>query len=130
MTWILALANYLEAAPSQGTKASNLFIGIMPSNPNLVISLTQYAGDVVETQASGIQLHRPSLQVRVRGVAEDYATPLARITAIQNKLAAVSNQTLSGIYFLRVRPITSIIAIGQDENLKYEFTCNFEVLYA
>lgn len=130
MSWILAIANYLEAAPSQGTKATDLFIGIMPSNTNLVISLTQYGGDIIETQATGIQLNRPSLQVKVRGVAEDYATPLARITAIQNKLAAVSNQTLTGIPFLRIRPITSIISLGQDENLRYEFTCNFEVLYA
>lgn len=129
MTWILALANYIEAQ-SLGTKGTNLFIGTLPSIDGLHTVLTQYSGDVVETQSSGIAIHKPSLQVRVHGATEDYATPLARITAIQNALTTISNQTLSGIYFLRVRPISSIISLGQGENLDYGFTCNFEVSYA
>jgi len=83
----------------------------------------------VETQADGIAIHQPSLQVRVHGSPEDYATPLTRIAAIQSLLANVTNETLSGINFLRVRPTTSIISIGQNENLVYDFTCNFEVSY-
>lgn len=128
MTWILALADYLQAE-SLGTKGTNLFIGALPSVDGLGIVLTQYSGQVLETQTSGIAINQPSLQVRVHGDREDYATPLARIEAIQEKLTLISNQTLSGIYFLRVRPITSIIALGQGENLDYEFTCNFEVSY-
>ena len=129
MTWILALADYLESQ-SLGTKGTNLFIGSLPDVDGLGVVLTQYSGQVLETQTSGIAIHQPSLQVRVHGAAEDYATPLARITAIQNALTGITNQTLSGIQFLRVKPITSIIALGQDENLLYDFTCNFEVSYA
>lgn len=131
MNWILALATFLQArSPSLGTTGTNLFIGSLPDVDGLGILLTQYSGDVIETQSSGIAINQPSLQVRVHGASEDYATPLAHITAIQNALTSISNQTLSGIYFLRVRPISSIIALGQDENLTYEFTCNFEVSYA
>jgi hypothetical protein len=128
MSWILALAAYLEAQ-SLGTRGTNLFIGSLPDVDGLGIVLTQYGGEVIETQSTGIAINQPSLQVRVHGNVEDYNTPLVRITAIQTALTTISNQTLSGIYFLRVRPITSIIALGQGENLDYEFTCNFEVSY-
>jgi hypothetical protein len=131
MNWIVALATFLQSrTPSLGTMGTNLFIGAVPPTGILTALLTQYSGQVIETQKSGISIHQPSLQVRVIGVPEDYATPLAHITAIQNALSTISNQTLSGIQFLRVRPITSIISLGSNENLEYEFTCNFEVSYA
>jgi hypothetical protein len=131
MNWILALATFLQTRnPSLGTTGTNLFIGALPDVEGLGIVLTQYSGQVIETQSSGIAINQPSLQVRVHGAAEDYETPLNRITAIQAALSSISNQTLSGIQFLRVRPITTIIALGQGENLDYEFTCNFEVSYA
>lgn len=126
MNFVLALAIYLEAE-SLGTRGTNLFIGALPDVDDLGIVLTQYSGDVIETQASGIAINQPSLQVRVHGASEDYETPLARIKDIQEKLTLISNQTLSGIYFLRVRPISSILALGQGDNLDYEFSCNFEV---
>lgn len=126
MNFVLALAIYLEAE-SLGTRGTNLFIGALPDVDDLGIVLTQYSGDVIETQAAGIAINQPSLQVRVHGASEDYETPLARIKDIQEKLTLISNQTLSGIYFLRVRPISSILALGQGDNLDYEFSCNFEV---
>jgi|TARA_R110000803_G_scaffold141929_2_gene208317 hypothetical protein len=129
MTWILALANYLQSQ-SLGTTGTDLFIGTLPDVSGVGIVLTQYSGQVVETQASGIAIHQPSLQVKVHGASEDYVTPLTRITAIQDAFSTITNETLSGIEFLRVKPITSIIALGQDENLVYDFTCNFEVSYA
>lgn len=128
MTWILALATYLQSQ-SLGTMGSNLFIGAMPDIDGVSTLLTQYAGEVVETQSGGIAIHKPSLQIKVAGDPEDYVTPLTTITNIQNSLTLISNQALSGITFLRVRPITSLIALGQDEQLAYEFTCNFEVSY-
>lgn len=128
MNFVLALADYLQSQ-SLGTKGTDMFIGALPDVNGLGIVLTQYAGQVIETQSTGIALNQPSLQVRVSGASEDYETPLTRITAIQTALTSISNQTLSGILFLRVRPLTSIIALGQGENLSYDFTCNFEVTH-
>lgn len=128
MNFVLALATFLQTrSPSLGTMGTNMFIGSLPDVDGLGIVLTQYSGDVIETQSTGIAINQPSLQVRVHGASEDYEVPLARITAIQAALASISNQTLSGIYFLRVRPISSILALGQGDNLDYEFSCNFEV---
>jgi len=69
------------------------------------------------------------LQVRVAGNAEDYASPRARLIAIQNLLAGVTNQTLSGILFQRIKPSTTILSLGQDDVLSFEFSANFEVTY-
>lgn len=126
MTWITSLADHISTN-SLGTQGSSLFIGQMPDTNVLTALLTEYQGNVIETQSAGIALHQPSLQVLVKGVAEDYATPRARLIAIQSLLAAISNQTLGGIYFLRVRPTSSILSLGQDDRLRWSFSCNFEV---
>jgi hypothetical protein len=102
----------------------------MPDTTTLTTVLTEYDGGVVETHASGIALYQPSLQVRVRGATEDYTTPRARIVAIQTLLSAVTGNTLSGVTFLRIRPLGSINALGQDDRLRWEFTANFEVTIA
>lgn len=129
MSWINSVADYLTSN-SYGTQGTNLFIGQMPDTTTLTAVLTEYDGGVVETHAAGIALYQPSLQVRVRGASEDYTTPRARIIAIQTLLSGVTGNTLSGVTFLRIRPLGSIIALGQDDRLRWEFTANFEVTIA
>jgi hypothetical protein len=129
VSWITSVANYLTSN-SYGTQGTNLFIGQMPDTTSLTTVLTEYDGGVIETNASGIALYQPSLQVRVRGATEDYTTPRARIVAIQTLLSGVTGNSLSGVTFLRIRPLGSIIALGQDDRLRWEFTANFEVTIA
>jgi hypothetical protein len=100
----------------------------MPDTDVLTSVLAEYEGDVIETNATGIAIYRPSLQVRVRGASEDYESPRARIVAIQTLLSAISNQTVNSVGFLRVRPTSSILSLGQDERLRWSFSVNFEVL--
>jgi len=129
VSWITSVADYLTSN-SYGTQGTNLFIGQMPDTTSLTTVLTEYDGGVIETNASGIALYQPSLQVRVRGATEDYTTPRARIVAIQTLLSGVTGNTLSGVTFLRIRPLGSIISLGQDDRLRWEFTASFEVTIA
>jgi hypothetical protein len=129
MTWVKDIADHLTTN-SLGTQGTNLFIGFMPDTETLVTLLSEYDGTVNETFAAGIALSQPSLQVRVRGAAEDYTTPRQRLADIMTLLQAVTNQTLGSTYFVRVRPSTTILAMGQDARLRYEFSANFEVTYA
>ena len=129
MSWITSVANYLTSN-SYGTQGTNLFIGQMPDTTSLTTVLTEYDGGVIETNGSGIALYQPSLQVRVRGATEDYTTPRARIVAVQTLLSGVTGNTLSGVTFLRIKPLGSIISLGQDDRLRWEFTANFEVTIA
>lgn len=127
MSWITALAGHISTN-NLGTQGTSLFIGQMPDTDILTSVLSEYEGDVIETNASGIAIYRPSLQVRVKGQSEDYESPRARIAAIQTLLSAISNQTINSVDFLRVRPTSSILSLGQDERLRWSFSINFEVL--
>lgn len=128
MGFIESIADRLQAQ-SLGTKGTNLFIGILPETNSLATVLNEYNGEIIETNKVGIALFQPSLQVRVRGMPEDYAAPKARIEAIQTALAALPDATYSGVRILRVKPQGTILALGQDNNLRYEFTANFQVTY-
>ena len=128
MSWIEAIADFLEDEDF-GVAGTNLFIGQLPDTAGFAILLTEYDGNVIETFQSGIALYQPSLQVRVQGVTDDYATPRDTLKAIQAALAGITNQTLSGVHFQRIKPSTTILSLGQDETLVFQFSANFEVTY-
>jgi hypothetical protein len=128
MAWIQSVATYLQSQ-NLGTQGTNLFIGVMPDTTTLTTLLTEYQGDVIETQGIALALQQPMLQVRVRGAKEDYVTPQTRILAIQTALANLPDQTLSGVRILTIRPAGTILSLGQDNNLRFEFSTNFEVTY-
>lgn len=128
MTWMNSIADYLTSN-NLGTQGSSLFIGSMPDTNSLTTVLIDYDGSFNDTFAAGMALSIPQLQVRVRGASEDYATPRSRLQAIQALLSAVSNQTINGTAFLRIRPSTTILSMGQDDRLRWEFSANFEVTY-
>lgn len=126
MTWVTAIADHLTSN-SLGVQGTSLFIGQLPDNEVLCTALTEYEGNFTETFASGMALSVPQLQVRVRGVPEDYATPRSRIIAIQTLLNQISNTTIGGVAFLRVQPTSTILALGQDDRLRWGFSANFGV---
>jgi hypothetical protein len=128
MSWIESVATYLQSQ-SLGTKGTDLFIGMMPDTSVLTTLLSENSGGVIETNRSGIALYQPQLQIRVRGTREDYSTPHTRILAVQVLLAGLADQTLSGVHFLRFKPTSTVLSLGQDNNLRFEFSTNFEVTY-
>jgi hypothetical protein len=129
VSWVNAIADHLTSN-SLGTQGTDLFIGQMTDTTVLTTLLTEYDGSFMETFASGMAISQPSLQVRVRGAIDDYVTPRARLVAIQTLLNSISNQTLGGVQFLRVRPSSTILSMGQDDRLRWEFSANFEVTFA
>ena len=128
MTFINSMADYIQTN-NLGTKGTNLFIGFMPSNATLQIVLTEYSGETVETLRNGIALKRSNMQVKVHGAKGDYSTPRTRIQNIQNLLVAIQDQTISSIRIIRVLPLGTINALGQNDNQEFEFTANFEVVH-
>lgn len=128
MSWIKSVADYL-ASQSLGVEGTSLFIGMMPDTNSTTVLLTEYSGSTAETQAAGIQIYKPMLQVRVRGAKEDYLTPQTRILAIQTALTSLGDTTLYGTHFLSIRPEGTIISLGQDNNLRFDFSVNLEVIY-
>ena len=118
-----ALADRLTSA-SVATVGTNLFIGLMPNSPDVCAALYEYAGSaplevLVDNNAT---LERPSVQVMVRASRNDYPTARNLIENIRNTLTEITNETISGVTFLRVNQNSSINAVGTDENDRPVFT--------
>lgn len=128
MTFVNSIADYIQTN-SLGTKGTNLFIGFLPTASALQTVLTEYTGGTVETMRTGISMKKSNLQVKTHGAEGDYATPRTRIEAIQTLLVGIQDQTISGIRIVRVLPLGTVNALGQNDNQEFEFTANFEVVH-
>jgi hypothetical protein len=128
MTFINAIADHIQAN-NLGTKGSSLFIGFLPSSATLQTVLTEYTGGTVETMRNGIALKKSNMQVFTHGAEADYTTPRTRIEAIQTLLCNIQDATISGVRIIRVLPLGTINALGQNENQEFEFSANFEVVH-
>jgi hypothetical protein len=124
-----ALADKLNSA-SVATTATNLFIGLMPNDPDTVVALYEYAGSpplevLVNNDAT---IERPSVQVMTRASRNDYPTARTLIENVRNTLTGITDETISGVRFLRVTQISSINALGVDENDRPRFSLSLQIL--
>lgn len=124
-----SLAARLQSA-SVATSGTDLFIGIMPNSPDLCVALYEYAGagplEVLTDDAS--TLERPSVQVMTRGPRNDYPAARALMVSVRDALTGITNETISGVTFLRVAEISSINALGVDENERPRFTLSLQTV--
>lgn len=129
MSFLEALADRLQTA-SVATAATNLFIGIMPDSPDTCVALYEYAGssplEVLRDDTATIE--RPSVQVMVRASRNDYPTARSLIESVRDTLTAISDETVSGVRFLRVHNLSSINALGTDENERPEFSLSLQAI--
>ena len=125
------LTTYLAAySPSLGlTGGTNLFYGIMPPTPDLCVALFEYGSTPPEITvgATVIGFEDPRIQVRVRGVKDDYDTPRLLLNKIVEALVKIQEQTLSGTQYHAVLPKQSPFMLLMDDNFRLTFACNFEV---
>lgn len=124
-----ALAARLQSA-SVATPGANLFIGILPESPDVCVGLYEYAGSpplevLIDNDAT---LERPSIQVIVRASRNDYPTARTLIKDVRDTLTAITDETISGVRFLRVNQISAINAVGTDENDRPEFTLSLQAV--
>ena len=126
-----ALADRLQAA-SVGIVGTDIFIGIMPSSPDVCIALYEYAGEppMEAFRDGGASIDVPSIQVMVRASRNDYPTARSKIVAVRDNFSAVTNETSGSVVFLRVHELSSINALGVDENDRPRFTQSFQALAA
>jgi hypothetical protein len=124
-----ALADRLQSA-SVAFPAQDLFIGIMPDKPDRCVALFEYSGaqplEVLTDNSA--TLERPSVQVMVRAARNDYPSAKVLISSVRNTLTGIANETISGERFLRVNQISSINALGIDDNDRPMFTLSLQVV--
>lgn len=124
-----ALAARLQSA-SVAVAGTDLFLGLMPNSPDECVALYEYAGAeplevLVDNTAT---LERPSVQVMTRAGRNDYPAARALMVAVRDALTDITNETISGETFLRVSQISSINALGVDENDRPRFTLSLQVV--
>lgn len=124
-----SLADRLNSA-SVTVTATNLFIGLMPDQPDLCAALYEYAGagPLEVLRSNTATLERPSIQVMCRGARNDYPTARALIEAIRDTLTDITDETISGLRFLRVNQISGINALGTDDNDRPRFTLSLQAV--
>ena len=125
MAAIEAIADKI-ATGGFGTVGSTIFIGLMPDTPEACVVLYESPGPgVVEHFGGGISLDLVTIQVSVRGVRDDYPTARNLTDSIRTYLSSVTEETLSGVRILRIRPEGYVNAIGRDQEDRPLFSANF-----
>ena len=124
-----SLADRLNSA-SVAVTGTNLFIGLMPAQPDLCMALYEYSGaEPLEVMVNNsATLERPSVQVMVRAGRNDYPTARSLIVSARDVLTNITNESISGETFLRVSQISSINSIGVDDNDRPLFTLSLQVV--
>lgn len=124
-----ALADKLQSA-SVAVSASNMFIGLMPTTPDRCVALYEYAGapplEVMVDNAA--TLERPSVQIITRAGRNDYPTARSFMETVRDTLTGITDETISGIRFLRVNEISAINALGVDDNDRPRFSLSLQVV--
>lgn len=118
-----ALADRLQSA-SVATAGVNMFLGLMPDKPDVCVALYEYAGEqpLEVLRDNDATLERPSVQVMVRAGRNDYPAARALMVSVRDNLTGITDETISGVRFLRVNQNSSINSVGTDENDRPLFT--------
>jgi len=116
------IGTYLQSQ-GIGTLGADLFLGLMPDQPDNCIALFEYAGSPPDLHWNG---EYPGLQVRVRN--KSYAAARAKIVEVAKKLHGLHEQTLSGTRYLLVKARGSPEVLKRDANNRVELFVNFEII--
>jgi hypothetical protein len=111
------------ATESIGTVGTDIFLGLMPDQPDSCVALFEYAGSPPDLHWNG---KYPGLQVRVRN--KSYAAARTKIGEVMEKLHRLHEQTLSGTRYLLIKARGSPEILKRDNNNRVELFVNFEII--
>jgi len=106
-----------------GTPGTDMFLGLMPDQPDNCIALFEYAGSPPDLHWNG---EYPGLQVRVRGTS--YEAARTKIGEVMEKLHGLHEQMLSGTRYLLIKARGSPEILKRDNNNRVELFVNFDVI--
>ena len=111
------------AAKSIGKVGTDIFLGLMPDQPDNCIALFEYAGSPPDLHWEG---EYPRLQVRVRD--KSYAAARAKIGTVAALLHGLHEQVLSDTRYLLIKALGSPEVLKRDNNNRVELFVNFEII--
>ena len=116
------ISTYLQAQ-GVGTVGTDIFLGLMPDQPDNCIALFEYAGSPPDLHWEG---EYPRLQVRVRD--KSYAAARAKIGTVAALLHGLHEQVLSDTRYLLIKALGSPEVLKRDANNRIEIFVNFEIM--
>lgn len=120
------LALLLEAN-SVGHDGVDLFKATRPETPDVCLTLTEYPGNApLYVQESPAPKHE-NVQVQVMARGGDYPQARSLAYSAWAVLSRVTNQTLSGVRYLSIRPSSSPALVGRDGNDRVLVSFNLTV---
>ena len=110
--------------------SGNVFANYLPATPDAIVCFFDYAGSPPDRTHDTSGNDNPSVQVRVRGArVSGVSAARQKIEAIYNALDGISNQSISGTYYLSILANQSnLTPMGLDENNRPEFVWNFRCI--
>lgn len=134
-SFLYDMAAYLAASgPLALTQATNLFIGKLPSDPDICTSIFEYSGQAPEfgLGVSGIAFEWPAGQVICRGpkpgnnVSNVYGSPRSRCEAIWRYLSALQpNTVINSTLYHMIKPQQSPFFLMTDDDERVYIAFNF-----
>jgi Bacteriophage minor capsid protein len=118
-----------------GILSETLFLDGFPqdapgaSTPDLVAALVETPGfppDSIHNSPEPTREH-PVVQLLVRGAPYDYVTPRQWAQQIWLALGSIRNTTLSGVFYLTVRPLQSVAKLRNDDYARRIVTAQFRI---
>ena len=116
------IGTYLQSQ-GIGTLGANLFLGLMPDQPDNCIALFEYAGSPPDLHWDG---EYPGLQVRVHNTS--YPAGRAKIGEVVDLLHGLHEKELSGTRYLLIKARGSPEVLKRDSGNRIEFFVNFEII--
>ena len=117
------IGTYLDAQTSL-TLGTNLMLSRLPDTPDVCVALFEYSGRLPQhTFGTNSAWELPRFQVQIRD--DDYATARTMAQTCYNALT-FTNQTLTGVRYMRCEPLQSPFLLRRDENERVILIFNCE----
>ncbi len=123
------LTAYLAAQGSLSlVQGTNLFYGILPDTPDILVALLEYPGKADEPNLGKgtVNLEYPRIQVVCRGIRDVYDAPRLMTQNIRTIFMAVVNQSIGGISYKAIESIGTP-AFRRDDNFRTIVSLSYEV---
>jgi hypothetical protein len=108
----------------QLTFADDLFIGLMPDQPDACVAVYDGPGEKAEPS---YRYERPHVQVMVRGDQGKYRVAHIRAQTIRDALNGVQEETWGGARYIGVWALGDVISLGLDELRRPRCSINFRL---
>lgn len=110
---------------ASGTTGWRIACGKLPDVPDTVV-VCFLAGGI--DPFPHLLLNQPSVQVIVRGAKNGYQAAYVKIRQVVTKLLGMPSTSLLGDVYRSCLQIGDVIELGQDDNTRPLFSCNFRFI--